>query len=41
MKKRKLMVACSSMEAKYMVALSNTKKAIYLKKLLHNLAFIP
>jgi hypothetical protein len=41
MRKRKFMVACSSMEAKYMVALFDTKETIYLKKLLHELAFTP
>jgi hypothetical protein len=41
MRKKKPMVASSSMEAKYMVVLSVTKKTIYLKKLLHELTFAP
>jgi len=41
MRKRKFMVACSSMEVKYMVVLSITKETIYLKRLLHELTFTP
>jgi hypothetical protein len=41
MKKRKLMVACASLEAKYMVVLFVTKLKIYLKRLLNKLAFSP
>jgi len=39
MRKRKLMVVFSSMGVKYMVVFSVTKKYIYLKRLMHELAF--